>query len=39
MTFVRDEPVHPVGMPFPGVFKIKYENGYILLSGQGKSER
>jgi uncharacterized protein (UPF0305 family) len=26
-TFVRDEPVHPVGMPFPGGFKIKYENG------------
>lgn len=26
-TFVRDEPVHPVGMPFPGGFKIKYEDG------------
>lgn len=25
-TFVRDEPVHPVGMPFPGGFKIKYED-------------
>ncbi len=26
-TFVLDEPVHPVGMPFPGGFKIKYEDG------------
>ena len=26
-TFIMDEPVHPVGMPFPGGFKIKQENG------------
>ena len=26
-TFILDEPVHPVGMPFPGGFKIKQENG------------
>lgn len=26
-TFVRDEPVHPVGMLFPGGFKIKCEDG------------
>ncbi len=25
-TFILDEPVHPVGMPFPGGFKIKYED-------------
>ena len=26
-TFVMDEPVHPVGMPFPGGFRIKQEDG------------
>jgi len=26
-TFIMDEPVHPVGMPFPGRFKIKQEDG------------
>ncbi len=26
-TFIMDEPVHPVGMPFPGGFKIKQEGG------------
>lgn len=26
-TFIMDEPVHPVGMPFPGGFKIKQEDG------------
>lgn len=26
-TFILDEPIHPVGMPFPGGFKVKYENG------------
>lgn len=26
-TFILDEPVHPVGMPFPGGFEIKYEDG------------
>ena len=26
-TFVLDEPIHVVGTPFPGGFKVKYENG------------
>ncbi|MGB9979651.1 DUF2115 domain-containing protein [Methanobacterium sp.] len=26
-TFIMDEPVHPVGMPFPGGFKIKQKKG------------
>lgn len=26
-TFVLDEPIHIVGTPFPGGFKVKYENG------------
>ena len=26
-TFVMDEPIHPVGMPFPGGFRIKLEDG------------
>ncbi|MEL7671319.1 DUF2115 domain-containing protein [Methanobacterium sp.] len=26
-TFVMDEPVHPVGMPFPGGFEIKQKDG------------
>lgn len=26
-TFIMNEPVHPVGMPFPGGFKIKQEYG------------
>ena len=26
-TFVMDEPVHPVGMPFPGGFEIKQKEG------------
>lgn len=29
-TFIKDEPIHPVGMPFPGGLKIKYENGNYL---------
>lgn len=26
-TFILDEPIHPVGMPFPGGFKVTYERG------------
>jgi len=26
-TFILDEPIHVVGTPFPGGFKVKYENG------------
>ncbi len=26
-TFVLDEPIHIVGTPFPGGFKVKHENG------------
>ncbi|MBM4240560.1 MAG: DUF2115 domain-containing protein [Euryarchaeota archaeon] len=26
-TFVLDEPIHPLGTPFPGGFEVKYENG------------
>ncbi|MCZ3366919.1 MULTISPECIES: DUF2115 domain-containing protein [Methanobacterium] len=26
-TFILDEPIHIVGTPFPGGFKVKYENG------------
>lgn len=29
-TFVLDEPIHVVGTPFPGGFKVKYENGTYL---------
>ncbi len=25
-TFVMDEPIHPVGTPFPGGFEVKYED-------------
>lgn len=26
-TFIIEEPVHPPGTPFPGGFKVRYENG------------
>ncbi len=26
-TFILKEPIHPVGMPFPGGLNIKYEKG------------
>lgn len=29
-TFILEEPVHPPGTPFPGGFKVKYENGIYL---------
>ncbi|MGB9978272.1 DUF2115 domain-containing protein [Methanobacterium sp.] len=29
-TFILEEAVHPPGTPFPGGFKVKYENGVYL---------
>lgn len=29
-TFILEESVHPPGTPFPGGFKVKYENGIYL---------
>lgn len=29
-TFILEEAVHPQGTPFPGGFKVKYENGIYL---------
>ena len=29
-TFILEEAVHPPGTPFPGGFKVKYENGIYL---------
>jgi uncharacterized protein (UPF0305 family) len=29
-TFILEESVHPSGTPFPGGFKVKYENGIYL---------
>ncbi|MCZ3367172.1 MULTISPECIES: DUF2115 domain-containing protein [Methanobacterium] len=29
-TFILEESVHPPGTPFPGKFKVKYENGVYL---------
>lgn len=29
-TFILEESVHPPGTPFPGGFKVKYENGVYL---------
>lgn len=26
-TFILDEPIHPVGTPFPGSLKVKYDKG------------
>ena len=31
-TFVREEPVHPVGTPFPGGFNVREEKENLLLS-------
>ena len=31
-TFILEEPVHPVGTPFPGGLKVRKENRYLLLS-------
>ncbi|MCE7698669.1 MAG: DUF2115 domain-containing protein [Methanobacterium paludis] len=29
-TFIREESIHPVGTPFPGGFKVRYEDGNYL---------
>lgn len=29
-TFILEESVHPPGTPFPGAFKVKYENGVYM---------
>ena len=26
-TFILNEPIHPIGTPFPGNLKVTYENG------------
>lgn len=35
-TFILDEPIHPVGTPFPGSLKVKYENGIYLCPVKDK---
>jgi uncharacterized protein (UPF0305 family) len=37
-TFVIDEPVHPVGTPFPGGFQVKYEDGKYLCPVKEKQK-
>lgn len=37
-TFVLDEPIHPVGTPFPGGFKVKYEDGTYLCPVKEKQK-
>ncbi|MGB9980050.1 DUF2115 family protein [Methanobacterium sp.] len=37
-TFVLDEPIHIVGTPFPGNFKVKYENGRYLCPVKEKQK-
>lgn len=29
-TFIREESIHPVGTPFPGGFKVRYDDGKYL---------
>ena len=29
-TFILEEPIHPVGTPFPGSLKVEKENGEFL---------
>ncbi|MDR0900825.1 MAG: DUF2115 domain-containing protein [Methanobrevibacter sp.] len=35
-TFILDEPIHPVGTPFPGNLKVKLENGIYLCPVKDK---
>jgi len=35
-TFILDEPVHPVGTPFPGSLKVRFENGTYLCPVKDK---
>ena len=37
-TFILDEPIHVVGTPFPGGFKVKYENGTYLCPVKEKQK-
>ena len=37
-TFVLDEPIHVVGTPFPGGFKVKYLNGTYLCPVKEKQK-
>ncbi len=36
VTFLLEKPIHPVGTPFPGGFKVKYENGEYLCPVKDK---
>ncbi|MDR2967179.1 MAG: DUF2115 family protein [Methanobacteriaceae archaeon] len=35
-TFILDEPIHPVGTPFPGSLKVRYDNGIYLCPVKDK---
>jgi uncharacterized protein (UPF0305 family) len=35
-TFILDEPIHPVGTPFPGGLKVRYENEIYLCPVKDK---
>ena len=37
-TFVMDEPIHPVGTPFPGGFEVKYENNTYICPVKDKQK-
>ncbi len=37
-SFVLNEPIHVVGTPFPGGFKVKYENGTYLCPVKDKQK-
>lgn len=38
VTFLLEKPIHPVGTPFPGGFKVKYENGKYLCPVKDKQK-
>lgn len=37
-TFVLDEPIHPVGTPFPGGFEVKYVNNTYICPVKDKQK-
>jgi uncharacterized protein (UPF0305 family) len=37
-TFILEEPIHPVGTPFPGGFEVKYEDGTYLCPVKEKQK-
>jgi uncharacterized protein (UPF0305 family) len=37
-TFILNEPIHPVGTPFPGGFKVRYENERYLCPVKEKQK-